>query len=207
MCGSLQMNCQDNHTTPMRVLVTGGSGLVGKAIQHVVKEEGGAKEGEEWIFLSSKDADLMWEPPAPLWIDKVLIMYKPTWFKDCFHAVCVCDLSAGKWRRHGQFLRNIGRPTSSTWLPWLAGFSKTWSATWTSGCVEVVPLLVYCFQMCLCCDSWNVFALQRNNIYINDNVLQAAHEVNVVRVVSCLSTCIFPDKTTYPIDETMVRVS
>jgi len=24
-------------------------------------------------------------------------------------------------------------------------------------------------------------------------------------VVSCLSTCIFPDKTTYPIDETMVR--
>lgn len=25
------------------------------------------------------------------------------------------------------------------------------------------------------------------------------------KVVSCLSTCIFPDKTTYPIDETMVR--
>jgi hypothetical protein len=25
-------------------------------------------------------------------------------------------------------------------------------------------------------------------------------------VVSCLSTCIFPDKTTYPIDETMVRL-
>lgn len=47
--------------------------------------------------------------------------------------------------------------------------------------------------------------LQRNNIYINDNVLQAAHEVGVVKVVSCLSTCIFPDKTTYPIDETMVN--
>lgn len=45
--------------TPMRVLVTGGSGLVGRAIQHVVKEEeGGAREGEEWIFLSSKDANL-----------------------------------------------------------------------------------------------------------------------------------------------------
>lgn len=42
----------------MRVLVTGASGLVGRAIQHVVKE-GGAKEGEEWIFLSSKDANLM----------------------------------------------------------------------------------------------------------------------------------------------------
>lgn len=44
---------------PMRVLVTGGTGLVGRAIEHVVKEEGGAREGEEWIFLSSKDANLM----------------------------------------------------------------------------------------------------------------------------------------------------
>lgn len=39
---------------------------------------------------------------------------------------------------------------------------------------------------------------------MNDNVLHTAHEHNVVKVVSCLSTCIFPDKTTYPIDETMV---
>lgn len=27
----------------------------------------------------------------------------------------------------------------------------------------------------------------------------------VAKLVSCLSTCIFPDKTTYPIDETMVH--
>ena len=27
----------------------------------------------------------------------------------------------------------------------------------------------------------------------------------LLQVVSCLSTCIFPDKTTYPIDETMVH--
>lgn len=39
---------------------------------------------------------------------------------------------------------------------------------------------------------------------INDNVLLVCHETNVEKVVSCLSTCIFPDKTTYPIDETMV---
>lgn len=45
----------------------------------------------------------------------------------------------------------------------------------------------------------------RNNIHINDNVLQTAHETGVNKVVSCLSTCIFPDKTTYPIDETMVH--
>ena len=41
---------------------------------------------------------------------------------------------------------------------------------------------------------------------INDNVLLVAHENNVDKVVSCLSTCIFPDKTTYPIDETMVII-
>lgn len=43
----------------MRVMVTGGTGLVGKAIEKVLNEEGGAREGEEWIFLSSKDANLM----------------------------------------------------------------------------------------------------------------------------------------------------
>lgn len=48
-------------------------------------------------------------------------------------------------------------------------------------------------------------APQRKNIHINDNVLHSAFEVGVGKVVSCLSTCIFPDKTTYPIDETMVR--
>lgn len=42
-----------------RVLVTGGSGLVGMGLQRVVKELGGAKEGEDWIFLSTKDANLL----------------------------------------------------------------------------------------------------------------------------------------------------
>ncbi|XP_012279098.1 probable GDP-L-fucose synthase [Orussus abietinus] len=45
----------------------------------------------------------------------------------------------------------------------------------------------------------------RKNLHMNDNVLQTAHEKNVIKVVSCLSTCIFPDKTTYPIDETMIH--
>lgn len=47
--------------------------------------------------------------------------------------------------------------------------------------------------------------LQRNNLHMNDNVLQISYEIGVKKVVSCLSTCIFPDKTQYPIDETMVR--
>jgi GDP-L-fucose synthase len=50
-----------------------------------------------------------------------------------------------------------------------------------------------------------VRVLQQKNMLINDNVLQACHEYNVTKCVSCLSTCIFPDKTTYPIDETMVH--
>lgn len=45
----------------------------------------------------------------------------------------------------------------------------------------------------------------RENIMINDNVMECSKEFNVAKLVSCLSTCIFPDKTTYPIDETMVH--
>lgn len=40
-----------------KVLVTGGSGLVGSAIRQVVEQE--PVEGEEWIFCSSKEANLM----------------------------------------------------------------------------------------------------------------------------------------------------
>ncbi|XP_056270522.1 GDP-L-fucose synthase-like [Pseudoliparis swirei] len=127
---------------PLRVLVTGGSGLVGKAIQHVVKAEGGAKEGEEWIFLSSKDANLMNMEETRAVFEK----HRPT------HVIHLAAMVGGLFKNMKYNL-----------------------------------------------DFW------RNNIYINDNVLQAAHEVGVVKVVSCLSTCIFPDKTTYPIDETMIH--
>ena len=61
----------------------------------------------------------------------------------------------------------------------------SWVSEWMSMCV------------CVC--------TQRANMAINDNVLHAAHECGVVKAVSCLSTCIFPDKTTYPIDERMVH--
>lgn len=40
---------------------------------------------------------------------------------------------------------------------------------------------------------------------MNDNILKLSYETNVKKVVSCLSTCIFPDKTTYTIDEMMVK--
>jgi GDP-L-fucose synthase len=44
-----------------------------------------------------------------------------------------------------------------------------------------------------------------DNMRINMNVLKACHLAKVKKVVSCLSTCIFPDKTSYPIDETMLH--
>jgi len=123
------------------ILVTGGSGLVGKAIQTIVKtEEGDA--GETWFFASGKDTDL-------------------------------CDLNATKqlFEKH-KFTHVIHL------------------AAMVGGLYHNM--------------SHNLDFL-RKNMSMNDNVLQVSYETGVKKVVSCLSTCIFPDKTEYPIDETMVH--
>jgi GDP-L-fucose synthase len=44
-----------------------------------------------------------------------------------------------------------------------------------------------------------------SNLLINHNVLYASNETNVEKCMCILSTCIFPDKTTYPIDEDMLH--
>ncbi|CAM4686709.1 unnamed protein product [Leuciscus chuanchicus] len=124
---------------PMRVLVTGGSGLVGRAIERVVKE-GEGREGEEWIFLSSKDANLVSAEETR----SVFQKHRPT------HVIHLAAMVGGLYKNMRQNL-----------------------------------------------DFW------RDNVHINDNVLYMSQEFGVMKVVSCLSTCVFPDKTTYPIDETM----
>ena len=43
------------------------------------------------------------------------------------------------------------------------------------------------------------------NLLINYNVLRCCHLMGVKKVISCLSTCIFPDKKTYPINEKMLH--
>uniref|UniRef100_A0A8C1NKU7 GDP-L-fucose synthase n=1 Tax=Cyprinus carpio TaxID=7962 RepID=A0A8C1NKU7_CYPCA len=139
---SLSVFQMDGSVGPMRVLVTGGSGLVGRAIERVVKTESGEREGEEWVFLSSKEANLLSAEETRAAFEK----HRPT------HVIHLAAMVGGLFRNMRQNL-----------------------------------------------DFW------RNNVHINDNVLQAAHEFGVVKVVSCLSTCIFPDKTTYPIDETMIH--
>lgn len=45
----------------------------------------------------------------------------------------------------------------------------------------------------------------RENVLINDNIMELCRITKVQKLVSFLSTCIFPDKTSYPIDETMLH--
>lgn len=123
------------------ILVTGGTGLVGKALQEVVATEE-KKADETWIFLSSKDGDLCDAAATKAIFDK----YKPT------HVIHLAALVGGLFKNLKYNL-----------------------------------------------DFW------RLNTQINDNVLHSCHLSKVKKCVSCLSTCIFPDKTTYPIDETMVH--
>lgn len=122
------------------ILVTGGSGLVGQAIRRVTEEN--PRPDEEFVFLSSKDADLK----DPVETAKLFEKYKPT------HVIHLAAMVGGLFsnmRRNLDFLRN--------------------------------------------------------NLLMNDNVLQNSYKFGVKKVISCLSTCIFPDKTSYPIDETMIH--
>ncbi|KAG8430379.1 hypothetical protein GDO86_017911 [Hymenochirus boettgeri] len=111
------------------------------AIEKVVAE-GEGRPDEQWIFVSSKDADLTCSADTKKLFDK----HKPT------HVIHLAAMVGG-------LFRNM---------------------------------------------KYNLDFL-RNNLQINDNVLHSAYELGVQKVVSCLSTCIFPDKTTYPIDETMIH--
>ncbi|XP_056638392.1 GDP-L-fucose synthase [Diorhabda sublineata] len=122
------------------ILVTGGSGLVGRAIQEIVLLE--KRTDETWIFLSSKDVDLCDYDSTK----KVFEKYQPT------HVIHLAAMVGGLFHNMSHNLDFL-----------------------------------------------------RNNLKINDNVLQISFETKVQKVVSCLSTCIFPDKTEYPIDETMVH--
>jgi len=125
---------------PAVILVTGGSGLVGKAIQEVLAEE--KLQNEQWVFLSSKDADLTDFAQTKALFER----YHPT------HVIHLAAMVGG-------LFKNMAHPVEF-WL---------------------------------------------QNSSMNDNVLRCCHHYKVQKLVSCLSTCVFPDKTTYPIDETMIH--
>ncbi|XP_022711557.1 GDP-L-fucose synthase-like [Varroa jacobsoni] len=126
----------------MKVLVTGGSGLVGQGLQKALQDPSQVRPDEEWVFLSSKDGDLR----NPAAVEAVFTKHKPT------HVVHLAAFVGGLFRNMRLNLDFL-----------------------------------------------------RFNLAINDNVLHASHMQDVSKVVSCLSTCIFPDCTTYPIDETMIH--
>jgi len=46
----------------------------------------------------------------------------------------------------------------------------------------------------------------RDNNLINDNVLHCSHKTDVTKLISCLSTCVYPDKVEYPLDETKIHL-
>ncbi|KAA1474404.1 NAD(P)-binding protein [Dentipellis sp. KUC8613] len=130
------------------ILVTGGTGLVGRAIQHIIETEPagsrfGKRPGETWVFASSKEADLR----DPEQTKKLFAKYKPT------HVIHLGALVGGLFKNMKYKL---------TFL--------------------------------------------RENTLINDNVLHTSYETKVAKVISCLSTCVFPDKVTYPLDETKIHL-
>ncbi|KAJ6464139.1 hypothetical protein C8R47DRAFT_1156519 [Mycena vitilis] len=129
------------------VLVTGGTGLVGKALQHVIETEpAGSKYGkrpnETWIFASSSEGDLR----DPAQTQKLYEKYKPT------HVIHLAALVGGLFKNMKYKL---------TFL--------------------------------------------RDNILINDNVLHASYTNKTTKLISCLSTCVFPDKVEYPLDENKIH--
>lgn len=52
--------------------------------------------------------------------------------------------------------------------------------------------------------NYKVDMLEKN-LMINYNVVKCSYHFNVEKLIGCLSTCIFPDKTTYPINEDMLH--
>jgi GDP-L-fucose synthase len=132
----------------MKILITGGSGLIGSAIRDIVdleNEECKKKSLEidnEYVFISSKECDLTDIDMTRMYFSKC----KPD---------AVIHLAAYV----GGLFRNM---------------------------TEKIKM----YEI---------------NTQINYNVLKVCDELNINRLLSCLSTCIFPDKTKYPIDETMLH--
>ena len=121
-----------------KILITGGSGMVGRAIQPIYKKLDFIDNKNKFYFMSSVDADLRDFYETYDFFQK----YKPTY---------VIHLAA-----------NVG------------GLFKNM--------------------------KYKVDMLEEN-LLINLNVLKCCHKLNVKKVVSCLSTCIFPDKVEYPLKE------
>lgn len=120
-----------------KILVTGGTGLVGSAIQRIFKDR-----DRDIRFISSSDCDLT----DLVQTQQLFKTHSP---KYVIHlAACV-----------GGLYKNMN----------------------------------------------NKVEMLEKNLQINYNVVKCCHDFNVIKMIACLSTCIFPDATTYPINETMLH--
>lgn len=122
------------------VLVTGGTGLVGRAIAEVIAKE--CPNDERWIFLSSKDGDLRSMSATR----RIFELHRPT------HVVHLAAFVGGLFRN----------------LKYKVDFF-------------------------------------RDNMNMTDAIMECCRIFKVKKLVSCLSTCIFPEKTAYPITEDMLH--
>ena len=120
-----------------KILVTGGSGLVGNAIQKIAH-----KYNYKFIFVSSKEYNLL----------------------------------------NMEETQNMFKKHNPSFVIHLAGF--------VGGLYRNMN---------------NKVDMLEKNLLINFNVIKCAHDFHVKKMVACLSTCIFPDNVTYPIDETMLH--
>lgn len=119
-----------------KILITGGTGMVGKAIKEIVKDN------SSYHFSNSQEADL-------------------SKYQSCY------DLfSTHKPTKVIHLAANVG------------GLYKNIN--------EKVDML-------------------EKNLLINLNVVKCSYQFGVKHFIGCLSTCIFPDKTTYPIHEKMLH--
>jgi len=130
------------------VLVTCGSGLVGRAIEYVINNEPegsrfGRRKNETWVFATSKEGDLR----NPDDTEKLYEKYKPT------HVI------------------HLGAK--------VGGLFKNMNSNLT---------------------------MLRDNLLINSNVLHTSYLHKTQKLISCLSTCVFPDKVTYPLNEDKIHI-
>jgi len=118
----------------MKTLVTGSTGLVGQSLKELAKID----KTKEWVFVTSKDADL-------------------------------CDLT-----QTNELIKRIAPDAVINLAANVGGLFKNMRQN-----VEMFE----------------------DNLLINMNMMKACHKNGVNKLVSIMSTCIFPDKVEYPIEE------
>lgn len=102
-----------------RILVTGGTGLVGKGLDDVIKEEiSNGLNNEEWFFIGSKDGDLTY------------VLFELISSEESISTTSTISFLE-TWKQSGWFSKNISQLMWCIWLQWSVVYSTTWLTIWT----------------------------------------------------------------------------